>query len=159
MNLRDCVWAIRCRIIMKFISQEKVKMYYSTSIWFTNLLLFLKPWKFLQQKQRWTRNGKNWRKFRRGTWQKSNEAERRTLQFICIINGHRSSEKCWIGSKAPKIQRSSCAPRWYCERRLRVLRSIHSNKDLQHLKWQQDIISRLPGCDGQATDAVSACTL
>ena len=27
--------------------------------------------KFLQQKQRWTRNGKNWRKFRRGTWEKS----------------------------------------------------------------------------------------
>ena len=36
------------------------------------------------------------------------------------------------------------------------------NKDLQHLKWQPakitDIISRLPGFDGQATDAVSAYT-
>ena len=36
------------------------------------------------------------------------------------------------------------------------------NKDLQHLKWQpprwRDIISRLPGCDGQAADAVSAYT-
>ena len=30
-----------------------------------------KLWKFLQRKQRWTRNGKNSRKFRRGTWQKS----------------------------------------------------------------------------------------
>ena len=29
--------------------------------------LCLKLWKFLQRKQRWTRNGKNWRKFRRGT--------------------------------------------------------------------------------------------
>ena len=36
-----------------------------------------------------------------------------------------SSEKCWIGGKATKIQRSSCTPRWYCKRRLRVLRSIH----------------------------------
>ena len=36
------------------------------------------------------------------------------------------------------------------------------NKDLQHLKCQQlkswIFISRLPGCDGQEADAVSACT-
>ena len=36
-----------------------------------------------------------------------------------------SSEKCWTRGKAPKIQRSSCTPRWYCKRRFRVLRSIH----------------------------------
>ena len=55
-----------------------------------------------------------WSKFRRGTWQKS-EAKRgdrwskdvgRESSF-CIINGHLSSEKFWIGGKAPKIQRSS----------------------------------------------------
>ena len=33
-----------------------------------------------------------------------------TVHF-CFINGHFSSEKCRIGGKAPKIQRSSCAPR------------------------------------------------
>ena len=45
--------------------------------------------KFRQQKQQWTRNGKNWRKFRRGTWQKSKVRKRwsmkqgrRALQFI-----------------------------------------------------------------------------
>ena len=36
------------------------------------------------------------------------------------------------------------------------------NKDHQHHKWQQqksmDVISRLPGCAGQAADAASACT-
>ena len=36
------------------------------------------------------------------------------------------------------------------------------NKDLQHLRMTaakiMDIISRLPGCDGQAADAVSAKT-
>ena len=36
-----------------------------------------------------------------------------------------SSEKCWIRGKAPKVQRSSCTPRWYFKRRLRILRSIH----------------------------------
>ena len=65
-NLQDCVWEIRYRIIMKTILQEKVKIHYSTTTWFTNLFLCLKLWKFLQRKQRWTRNGKNWRKFRRG---------------------------------------------------------------------------------------------
>ena len=87
--LRECVWEIRCRIIMKTILQGKVKIHYSTTIWFTNLFLCLKLFKFLQQKQQWTRNGKNWRKFRRGTWPKSKvrkrwsmKQRRRALQFI-----------------------------------------------------------------------------
>ena len=42
-----------------------------------------------------------------------------------LTDGHMSFEKCWIGGKAPKIQRSSCTPRWYCERRFWVLCSIH----------------------------------
>ena len=48
-----------------------------------------KLWKFRQQKQQWTRNVKNWRKFRRGTWPKSKVRNRwsrkqgpRALQFI-----------------------------------------------------------------------------
>ena len=58
MNPQECVWEIRYRIIMKTILQEKVTIHYSIIIWFTNLILCLKLWKFLQQKQRWTRNGK-----------------------------------------------------------------------------------------------------
>ena len=41
--------------------------------------------------------------------------EARSYSSFCIINGHLSSEKCWIGGKTPEIQRSSCAPRWYCK--------------------------------------------
>ena len=85
----DCVWEIQYRIITKTILQEKVKIHYNTTIWFTNLFLCLKLWKFRQRKQRWTRNGKNWRKFRRGTWRKSKvrirwsmKQGRRALQFI-----------------------------------------------------------------------------
>ena len=44
---------------------------------------------------------------------------------FCITDGHMSFQKCWIGGKAPKIQRSSCAPRCYCKIRFRVLCSIH----------------------------------
>ena len=58
MNPQECVWEIRCRIIMKTILQAKVRIHYSTTIWFTGLFLCLKLWKFRQQKQRWTRNGK-----------------------------------------------------------------------------------------------------
>ena len=43
MNLQECVWEIRYSIIMKTILQEKVKIHYSTTIWFTNLFLCLVP--------------------------------------------------------------------------------------------------------------------
>ena len=43
MNPQECVWEIRYRIIMKTILQEKVKIHYSTAIWFTSLFLCLKP--------------------------------------------------------------------------------------------------------------------
>ena len=39
-----------------------------------------------------------------------------------------SSEKCWVGGKAPKAPRSSCTPRWCCKRRFGVLCSIHWTK-------------------------------
>ena len=35
MNLRECVWEIRYRIVIKTILQEKEKIHYSTTIWFT----------------------------------------------------------------------------------------------------------------------------
>ena len=41
MNPQECVWEIRYRIIMKTILQEKVRIHYSTTIWFTNLFLCL----------------------------------------------------------------------------------------------------------------------
>ena len=44
---------------------------------------------------------------------------------FCIINGNMSSENCWIRGKAPKIQRSSCTPWWYCKRWFWILRSFH----------------------------------
>ena len=88
-NPPECVWATLNLQITKTILQEKVNIHYSPTIWFTYLFLYLKVWKLLQRKQRWTRNGKNWRKFRRGTWQKSQVRKkwsikqgRRALQFI-----------------------------------------------------------------------------
>ena len=59
---------------------RKVTIHCSIIIWFTNLFLCLKHWKFPQQKQRWSRNEKNWRKFRRGTWQKSEVNQRSSMK-------------------------------------------------------------------------------
>ena len=79
-NPQECVWEIRYRIIMKTILQEKVRIHYSTTTWFTNLFLCFKLWRFWQRKQQWTRNGKNWRKFRRGTWRKSKVRNRWSMK-------------------------------------------------------------------------------
>ena len=42
MNLQECVWEIRYRIIMKTILQEKVRIHYRATTWFTNLFLAMK---------------------------------------------------------------------------------------------------------------------
>ena len=39
-----------------------------------------------------------------------------------------SFEKCWIGGTAPKIQKSSCPPRWYCERWFWISCSIYRTR-------------------------------
>ena len=67
--------------------------------------------------------GKNWRKFRRGTWPKSKVRKTWSMkQGPRALTVHFASlmdichlKKSWIGGKAPKVQRSSCAPRWYCK--------------------------------------------
>ena len=167
-NLQDCVWENHCRIIMKTILQEKETIHYRIIIRFTNLFICLKLWKFQQQRQHWTSNGKNWRKFRRGTWQKSEEKKGdrwskdvgRKSSF-CLINGHMSFEKCWIGGKAPKIQRSSCTPMWYCKGdsgSYAVFTEQGPSASQMTAAKVMDIISRLRGCAGQAADAVSAHT-
>ena len=42
MNLQECVWETRYRKITKTILQEKVRIHYNITIWFTNLFLCLK---------------------------------------------------------------------------------------------------------------------
>ena len=99
MNLRDCVWEIRYRIIMKTILQEKETIHYSIMIWFTNLFLCFKG-----------------RVVLRGDIVKDNS-----------------------GSYAVFTEQGSSASQMTAAKIM-------------------DIISRLPGCDGQAADAVSAKT-
>ena len=134
-NLQNCVWENHYQIIMKTILQEKETIHYNITIWYTNLFLILKQWKFLQQKQRWTRNGRNLKRFQRGTWQKS-EVKRWSMK-----QGRRAQTKVHFASlrsyviwkmlnwrQSTKKQRSSCTPKWNCKRRFRRLCSIHRTR-------------------------------
>ena len=164
MNLRECVWENHYRLITKTILQEKVRIHCSITNWCTNLFLCREPWKFPQQKQQWTRNGKNWRKFRRGIRSKKEVIdEGRTkgakvhfasLMDICHL------KNAELGAKHQKYKG-----------RVVLRGDIVKDDSGSHAVFTEqgsasqttatkvmDIISRLPGCAGQAADAVSAYT-
>ena len=130
---------------MKTILQEKQRIHYSTTIWFTSLFLCTKLWKFQQHKQQWTRNGKFGKNLALNltkVWSKSE----------VIDEGRTSSAKVHFASsmdichlknaeleaKAPRIQRSSCTPWGCCKRRFWILRSIHWTRTFSILNesWQ-----------------------
>ena len=82
---------------------------------------------------------------------------------VCITDGHLSFERMpKLEDKAPKIQRSSCTPRRPSRKMISgsyaVLREQGSSASQMTAAKVMDIISRLPGCAGQAADAVSAYT-
>ena len=71
-----------------------------------------------------------------------------------------SFEKFWVGGKAPKVQRSSCTQRGDIVKddsgSYAVFTEQGSSAPQMTAAKVLDIISRLPGCAGQAADAVSA---
>ena len=70
-NPQDCVWENLYRVIMRTTLQEEATIHCNVTIWYTNLFLCLKQWRYPQQKQKWINNGRNLKRFRRGTWPKS----------------------------------------------------------------------------------------
>ena len=111
MNLQDCVWENHYQIVMKTILQEKETIHHSITIWFTNLFLSLKLWKFLQRKAAVDKKWEKLEKFSAWSPDKSQKWERGDRwskdvgrkSVFCIIDGHMPFEKCWIGGKTPKI--------------------------------------------------------
>ena len=69
-NPQDCVWEILPNYHEDHIAGKEDNSLQHCNL-YTNLFLCPKPWKFLQQRLQLTRNGKNWKRFRRGTWRKS----------------------------------------------------------------------------------------
>ena len=79
-NPQECVWKNLYRIIMRTILQEKETTHHNITIWYTNLFLCLKQWRCPQQKQQWVKNGRNLKRFGRGTWQKSETKTRWSMK-------------------------------------------------------------------------------
>ena len=92
-----------------------------------------KEWEKLEKISAWNLTDKSQKQERGDRWSKD---EGRKSSFR-LTDGHVSFEECRIGGKTPKIQRSSCSPRWYSKRRFRVLCRCSLNKVHQHHKWQQ----------------------
>ena len=86
-------------------------------------------------------------------------AEKFHFASLMDLCHHKNSE---LEPQHQKIQRQSCAPRWHCARWFRIIRQYLLNCYRLHPKMTaaevMDIKSRLPGCAGQAADAVSAYT-
>ena len=166
-NPQDCVWKNLYRIIMMTILQERVTIHCNITIRYTNIFRCLKSWRFSQQKQQWIKNVRNWKRFWRGTWRKSEVKKRwsmkqgrRALKFI-LSHGHLSviwRMPNWRQStKNTKVELYSEAILW---KMILDLVQYLLNKGHQHHKWQQQTswIS-YPDCHGgQAADAVSAYT-
>ena len=69
------------------------------------------------QRQQLRENGKNSRRYRHGSWRKS-ETKRD------VIDGSLSSQEFGVGATVSETQRSSYTPRWHCERWFRIVCSI-----------------------------------
>ena len=109
----------------------------SITTWYTNLFLCSKPWKFLQQRQQWTRNGKIGKDFGvdltkvRSKKEVIDEARTKgaKVHFASLIDiCHLKSAE--LETRAPKIQRKSCASRRHCERWFWISCSIHCTRTI-----------------------------
>ena len=132
-NPQDCVWKNLYRIIMRTTLQERGTIHCNVIIWYTKFIPMPQAMKIPHSKsssgQGMGKIGENFdvepdesQKQERGDrWSKD---EGRKSSF-CLTDGHLSFEECRIGGKAPKIQRSSCTPRWYYERWFWISCSIH----------------------------------
>ena len=152
---------------MKTILQEKETTHCNIVIWYTNLCLCLKPWRFPQQKQQWIKDGRNWKRRRHSSWRKSETKKRWSIK-----QGRRAQKFILPHWWTSVIWRM---PNWRQKhqkynRRI-VLRGdiVKDDSGSRAVFTEQgssasqmtaakvmDIISRLPGCAEQAADAVSA---
>ena len=112
---------------------------------------------------------KEWEKLKTPAWNMTKVRSKKEVIDEARTKGARvhvaslvdmSFEKCWIGGKTPKIQRSNCTPRWYCKRQgsYAVFTEQGSSASQVAAAKVMAIISTLPGCAGQVADAVSSYT-
>ena len=168
-NPQECVWENLYRIIMKTILQEKETIHCNITIWYINLLLCLKQWRYPQQKHQWIKNGRNLKRFRRGTWAKSEvrnkwsmKQGRRAQKFILP---HWWTSVIW---RMPNWRQSTKSTKGRVVLRGDILKDDSgsyavfteqgSSASQMTPAKVMDVIAGLPDCDGQAADEISAYT-
>ena len=114
-----------------------------------------KQWKYLRQKQQWTKNGEKlekilaWqlKKVRNKKKQRSMKQGKKAKTVHCFINGSLSSQVFGGEPKTSKIQRSSHASRRRCERWSRLFLRIYEGKFncVKDDSWNSN------GCHSKAT--------
>ena len=161
----ECVWknSEPTKLPRRSYCMEKVRIHCSTTIWCTSLFLCLKLWKFRQRKQRWM---KEWEKigerFRRGTWRKSESKIKgdrwskdwKALQFIL----HRLMDICHLKNAELEAKDQKYKGRVVLRGDIvkddsgsyAVFTEQGSSASQMTAAKIMDIISRLPGCTGQA---------
>ena len=102
-NLQDCERENLYRIIMKTILQVKENLVHE-------FIPMPQAMKIPAAKAAVDKEWENWKRFRRGTWRKSEvrrrwsmKQGRRRKSSFRFADGHTSFKECWIGGKAPKM--------------------------------------------------------
>ena len=163
---RMLVWKNLCQIIMRTILQERETIHYKVTIWYRNLFLCLKLWKFLLQKQQWIKYGKNLEKILawdltkvRNKSEVIDEARTKcrkvhfaSLMDICHLKNAELETKHQKYKGRGDILNDDFGP-------YAVFTEQGSSASQMTAAKVMDNISRLPWSAGQSADAVSACTL
>ena len=134
-NPQECVWKNLNQNIMRTILQEEETIHHNITIWYTNLFLCLKQWRYpqqKQQKQQWNKDGRKLKRFRHGTKHKSETNLKWLVKQEKKVEKY-TSHHWWTSviwrmpnwrQSTPK-KTSSCIPRRHCERWFWILCSIH----------------------------------
>ena len=169
MNPQEGVWEIRYRIIMKTILQEKVTIHCSITNWFTNLFSMPQAMKIPAAK---AAVDKEWAKLEKiSAWDLTNVRSKKevideartkganvdfaSLMDIChlknaeLLTMHQKY-KGRVVFRGDTVKDDSGSYEVFTEQ--------GSSASQMTAAKVMEIISRLPGCDGQAADAVSAYT-
>ena len=159
MNLQDCVWEDHIA--------GKGKIHYNIIIWFTNLFICLKLWKFLQRTQRWK---KEWEKLEnismwnltkvRSKKEVIDEARTKDAKVTCAS----LKDICHLKNVEMETKHQKYKGRVVLRDDIvkddsgshAVFIEQGSSASQMTAAKVMDIISRLSGCAGQAAEAVSA---
>ena len=166
-NTQECVWKKFYRNIMRTTSQEKGAIHYNIRIWYTHLFLCLRQWRYPQQKQQWIKNGKKLEKIPvrdktkvrnksdviDGARKEGRKVHFASLMDLCQLKNaeletKHQKYKGRVVLRGDIVKDDSGSRAVFTER--------GSSASQMTAAKVMDITSRLPGCSGQAADAVSA---